>query len=277
MACRLQGYKAMSLTANKLSAPRKSGLLLLILLAAWLPGCTTVKITETPRAATEQLLLSTATDRALLTANLEMFAGKKVFLDPAYFDSYDSKYVLGTIRDAFSRAGAILVSAPSNSDAIIEARSGALATDSSTSLIGIPTLGVPVPLTGAITIPEIALYKSQKQNATAKIVLLAYAGPSGRHLYSSGSLTGKSYNNYYHAIGFSFHSTDIPELQKNLKNTEKYESWQADYTAQNFAPTNAPVSAPPTNSVAAINTTTNNAMLSNMNTNSPPATNNVTP
>lgn len=212
----------------------------LVLLTVWLPGCTTVKITEPARTATEQLLLSTAADRALRTADLGIFAGKRVYLDATYFDSYDSKYALGTIRDAISRAGAILAASPTNSDAIIEARSGALSTDSSDSLFGLPSIGIPIPLAGSVQTPEIAFYKAQRQYSTAKIVLLALDAPSGQHLYSSGPLVGKSYHNFYHLLGVTFYRTDLPEKQKNAVKAEEYQSWPADYTPQNFAVTNTP-------------------------------------
>ena len=47
---------------------------------------------HTRARGTEQLLLSTAADRATRAAGLEIFAGRKVFLDTRYFESYDSKY-----------------------------------------------------------------------------------------------------------------------------------------------------------------------------------------
>jgi hypothetical protein len=72
-------------------------------------GCTTMRQTDPARTATEQLLLSTAADRAVEYVTLAQFANKKVFLDTAYFDSYDSKYAIGAIRDALSRAGALLM------------------------------------------------------------------------------------------------------------------------------------------------------------------------
>src|SRR5581483_5601598 len=75
-------------------------------------GCTITKMTEPPRSASEQLLLSTAADRAIAKADLRRFADQKVFLDNTNFDSYDPKYVIGSIRDALSRAGALLVSSP---------------------------------------------------------------------------------------------------------------------------------------------------------------------
>lgn len=68
-----------------------------VLAAFLLGGCTTIKITEPPRTATEQLLLSTAADHALHSANLlGLFANRKVFLETAYFDSYDPNPILPT-------------------------------------------------------------------------------------------------------------------------------------------------------------------------------------
>src|SRR5271155_4705962 len=138
-------------------------------------GCAINNTTNPVRSATEQLLLSTAADHALQSANLKVFENRTVFLDTNYFDSYDSKYALGTIRDALSRAGAILEDSATNSDIIVEVRSGALSIDNSSFLIGIPSIGAPIPLTGAIQTPELAFYKSQKQHSVAKIALLAFA------------------------------------------------------------------------------------------------------
>src|ERR1700744_2503830 len=151
---------------------------LLIFGSFLLGGCVTNRTTDPARTATEQLLLSTAADRALQSANFTAFANQKVFLDTTYFDSYDSKYAIGTIRDALSRAGALLEDNVTNSDIIVEARSGALSIDSSVLLFGIPNMAVPVPLAGALQIPELAFYKSDKECSTAKIALLAFARKS---------------------------------------------------------------------------------------------------
>jgi hypothetical protein len=180
-------------------------------------GCVQVRQTDPARTATEQLLLSTAADRAVTNTPLSVFANKKVFLDTNYFESYDSKYAVGSIRDALSRAGAILVSANTNSEIIVEARSGALSTDDRTYLIGIPSSGLPIPLAGALSIPEIALYKSQKQFSTAKFALLAYDTHSSEHVFSSGSMVGKAHDNYVKIIFFGHHSTDVPEMAKAKK------------------------------------------------------------
>ena len=137
---------------------------ILLASASLFVGCVTNKNTVTPRSATEQLLISTAADHALSNTNaaLELFAGRHVFLDSSYFDSYDSKYVIGTIRDCLSRAGAYLVDNATNSDVVIEARSGALAINQSDTMFGIPAITIPVPLTGTVQTPEVAFYKAEK-------------------------------------------------------------------------------------------------------------------
>lgn len=212
---------------------------LLAFAALWLGGCVTNNTTAPARSATEQLLLSTATDRALRSANLAVLANRKVFLDATYFDSYDSKYVLGTIRDALSRAGALLQGDVKSSDIIVEARSGALSIDGSDLLFGIPNMGVPIPLAGAVQIPEVAFYKSDKQRSTAKIALLAFARESGSHIYSSGPLDGKSYDKHYKILFVSWIRTDVPEKQTRQKQAEKYQSWFPQYDVTNLPSANA--------------------------------------
>lgn len=175
-------------------------------------------MTNPPRSVTEQLLLSTAADRAVAHRDLSMFSGKKVYLDSTYFDSYDARYAMGAIRDALSSAGALLVDYVTNSDIIVQARSGGLSIDSSDSLVGIPKMGMPVPLSGALQIPEVAFWKSQKQRSIAKFALLAYENTSRQHVYSSGALMGQAYNNYYKLLGIiTWTSSDIPEKKKPKK------------------------------------------------------------
>ena len=220
--------------------PNMPYMLVVILISALLllVGCTTTKTTTPPRSATEQLLLSTATDHALQKTGLEIFAGRKVFLDTTYFDSYDSKYVLGTIRDALSRAGALVEDTPTNSDIILQARSGALSIDDLESMFGVPSLGVPVPLAGTVQTPEMAFYKSQTQRSVAKFALLAYDRQTAGHVYSSGPLAGKAYDKHARMLFISWHSTDVPELQSNPKKAQKYQTWFPQYDLTNMTATN---------------------------------------
>ena len=240
----------------------------IILVLAALPGggCASYKLTNPPRSATEQLLLSTAADRALASADLTMFAKKAVFLDTTYFDSYDSKYALGEIRDALSRAGALLEPDAKDADIIIEARAGALSTDSADTLIGIPNTGLPIPLAGTVSIPELAFYKSEKQFAYAKIALLAYANRSRAHIFSSGPLDGKSYNKYHKVLFVSRVFTDIPEKQTKAKKAEKYQSWFPQYDLA-IMPLPGSTTNPPSKNAPSTNAPSADVFA----TNSPPA------
>lgn len=187
----------------------------LVLFAA---GCAQSVTTNPPRSATEQLLLSTAADRAIARMSFESFAGKRVYCDTSYFDSYDSKYVMGAVRDALSRAGALLASDILKSDVIVELRSGAFSLDGNESLVGFPKTGAPVPLGGAVQLPELALYKSTKQDSVAKFAVLAYTTESRTNFYSSGPMIGKSYNHYYKLLGLvPWTRTDLPEKQRKAK------------------------------------------------------------
>lgn len=213
----------------------------LLLLITWLiAGCTSTKTTTTARTATEQLLLSTATDHALQDTGFEMFAGRKVYLDATYFDSYDPQYVLGTLRDALSRAGALLENIPSNSDFIVEARSGALAIDESDTMFGIPTIGIPVPLAGTVQTPEISFYKSARQRSSAKFALLAISRDSGAHVYSTGPLDGKSFDKHSRLFFISWHRTDVPEKYATAQAAKKYQTWFPQYDPLNLTATNPP-------------------------------------
>jgi hypothetical protein len=191
-----------------------------------LAGCTQTELTKPKRSAAEQLLISTAADRALAQADLSMVNGKKVFVEKEYFDSTDKEYVLGSIRDLISMHGGFLVQKIGDAELVIEPRSGALSIDSTSSIIGLPSTPTPIPFAGAVQIPEIALFKSEKQFSIAKLALLAYERDSGRHVASSGSLIGRANIRYYKFLGFiSFNKTTIPERKKQTKEQKERQGY----------------------------------------------------
>ncbi len=184
-----------------------------VLVLALGTGCVQTRITEPPRSGVEQLLLSTAADRSLRqAASLEIFKDKKTFVDGTYFDSYDKLYVLGSIRQILSESGALLVAEMKEAEIVVEPRSGALSTDSGSSLIGMPSIPMPIPLAGTFQTPELYLMKSQRLDSVAKLALFAIDQKSRQHVYSSGVMVGKARHRYYSFIGFiKITRTDIPE------------------------------------------------------------------
>jgi hypothetical protein len=122
--------------------------------------------------------------------------------------------------------GGFLVQKIDDAELVVEPRSGALSIDSTSSLIGLPSTPTPIPFAGAVQIPEVALYKSEKQFSIAKLALLAYERDSGRHVASSGSLIGRANIKYYKFLGFiSFNKTTIPERKKQTKQQKERQGY----------------------------------------------------
>src|SRR4051812_44527672 len=185
-------------------------------------GCTQTELTKPKRSATEQLLISTAADRALAQADLSMVAGKKVFVDRSYFDAEDEDYVVSEIRELITMRGGMLVREFEDADLIVEPRSGALSIDSTSWIIGLPSTPTPVPLVGTVQFPEIAIWKSDKQFSIAKLAMLAYERDSGKHVAATGPLIGRANIKYYKFLGvFSYNKTTVPERQKQTDEQKK--------------------------------------------------------
>ena len=179
-----------------------------------LAGCTSSNITEPKRSGIEQLLLSTAVDEALAEVELPDVQGEDVFIDTAYFESYDHPYVLGAIRALLNQNGARLKTKREDATLIVEPRSGALGTDSATSLLGIPEVPLLVPTTGGgATTPEISLYASHTFDTVSKLALLAYR-PDGENVFDTGPLVGKShFHKYTILLLLDLNFTNIPERE----------------------------------------------------------------
>ena len=217
--------KGKSMDGGVRTAYSFSSLALLVALTfstCFLAGCFSSRITDTSRTAIEQLLLSTAADRALSEVDLSLLEGRKVFLDASNFESNDKGYALGAIRDCLNSSGAFIVDDRKAADVIVEPRSGALAIDRDDSLFGVPTTRVPIPLTGVIDTPEIALFKKISQESTAKFGIHAYEKETGKHLVSKAPLVGTAYYNRWVILLFiSFRTTDIPEKRVSFDWLEK--------------------------------------------------------
>ena len=154
--------------------------LFLSLLAVSLCACNTTRQTLPGRSAREELLISAAADRAAdgLAGALSPVEGP-VYLDTSYLDAPDGKYAIAAIRAAVMRRGYRLTADRPKADAIVEVRSGALSIDQHKFLIGIPEFALPIPLTGAVSIPEIALYSVHEDQGVAKFAATEFKNDQG--------------------------------------------------------------------------------------------------
>ena len=199
------------------------GLVLLLGLAA---GCVNrQRMTEPVRSVGEQLLLSTAFDRALSELDLEAIGrlkGFKVYLSTVYLQTLDQEYLVGSLRDLLLSSGVLVVDDIAQAQMIVEVRSGANSLDSAAVTAGIAEdQALPNPITGApVALPELAFFKKQNNVSLTKIALVAYHADSREHIFSSGTLLGGAYDRHYQFLGLiRLRFTDVPELRaiKQLK------------------------------------------------------------
>jgi len=71
---------------------------LIIVLFAGLTGCATIRVTDPPRAATEQFLMSQAITSALSQLKLEALRDRKVWIETGYLTGAEQVIVNGEIR-----------------------------------------------------------------------------------------------------------------------------------------------------------------------------------
>jgi len=183
------------------------------------------RMTEPARSVGEQLLLSTAIDRALSELDMDAIGrlkGVNVHLSTNYLKTLDQEYLIGSLRDLFFANGVLVVDDPKESQIIVEARSGANSLDSAKVTAGIAEdQALPNPVTGApIALPEMAFFKKENNISVTKIALVAYKTDTREHVFSSGTLLGGAYDRHYQVLGLlRVRFTDVPELRalKQLK------------------------------------------------------------
>ncbi len=178
------------------------------LLVATLAGCTTVRDTLPPRSATEQLLISDAADRAAAQLTVGLRPATKVYLDSSDFEGYDSKYAIGAITEQVLLRNARLVPDRKSADVVVAIRAGALSVDQNDTLVGIPSISVPVPLAGTLTTPELALFAKHQYRGVAKFAATAYDADTGKIIAASGPSFGFSHRTHWVVLFLIAWNTD---------------------------------------------------------------------
>ncbi len=163
-----------------------------------LAGCVgDIRETTTLRTSTEQLLLSTAAERAIARLPFDSLgiAGRRVFIDDTRFSSYDKGYVLSALRHFLSARGVVLIEEVSDEpERVLELRNGALGINDASWGIGLPPLPLPIPQTTLTTqTPSLYLFYRDKQEGWAKLQLWVYDPDTRGYIASSGDLWGKAY------------------------------------------------------------------------------------
>jgi len=155
---------------------------------------------------TEQLLLSDSVDRAIDQLDLSPLAGRTVFLDTAYMQTFkgpnvyvNSDYIVSALRQKLTTTGCRLELNRTEADYILEARVGALGTDTMEVTYGIPSsngLGMAATAISGVpavpAIPEISVGKRNNMMGVSKVVVFAYHRDTGIPVWQSGAAVSRS-------------------------------------------------------------------------------------
>lgn len=148
-----------------------SGLCVLMLVGAVLTGCGSRAISNTPRTAIEQMLLSGAVDRALEKLDLPEMKGETVHVDFSNLKAYDAEYIKVATRARFAELGAVLVEKPEDAEFTAEVASGGLGIEYKSGMVGLPALPVPQ---ASIPMPELAAYRTVEQTGIMKLLIFIH-------------------------------------------------------------------------------------------------------
>jgi len=184
-------------------------LVLFLVVVLPLTGCITNRVTNPPRSATEQMVISSAADRAVRQLHFMLPPGTRVFLDVHNLTAAngdDARYVAAVVEDRLLLEGAALMPDAKSADVIVALRSSALAANYHKILIGLPSMGLPVPLAGTIETPEVAFYSWDDQKGVAQLAATSYGTRDGTLRSSTGSFTGVAKHNK-RVVLFIFSST----------------------------------------------------------------------
>ena len=177
---------------------------LAITLAGLLAGCVMARYqTETPRSATEQLLLAKAVENAVAALELPELGGKKVALESAALADGDMPYLLAALRDRLGAAGATVVPRDA-ADLVFELRAGSVGTVSRAGSFGIPELPVP----GGLVTPSIPFFATRKQRAYVELRVATYR-PDGTWVQTTGPVLERASFEVYQAFFLSIRRNDI--------------------------------------------------------------------
>ena len=210
---------------------------LCVVLLAWLllgaGGCATVRVTDSPRTADEEFLLTVAASRAVGQLSLDPLRGRTVFVVTEYdfatsqpynetfftnqvlSPSFADAFMVAELRARLLKVGARLATARDNADVILEVRTGALAINRTDFLLGIPSLAVAGTSAStlnnlALATPNLALYQSIRQDGYGSVAIVGYWRNTGDILVNSGPFVG--YTHRYDTLIFGYQLQPLGDI-----------------------------------------------------------------
>ncbi len=187
-------------------------------------SCATIRVTDPPRTATEQFLISVAATRAIDQLSATALRDRKVFIDPSYLfagvASNDQSFLLGELRAKLLSSGVRLVPNREDAQVVLEVRSGGLGIDRFEYLLGIPSIYLAGNSSGTpgnlpLLTPELSLLKNTRQRGFVSVAFVAYWNDTGELIASSGPFVGRTIREDFWFFGLG------PRTVGNIPPTER--------------------------------------------------------
>ena len=178
---------------NRTTSPLWTGLKVGVLVAPMLvAGCTAYRTTSPRGSAEQELLISTAADRAAEALAAQVPTGLTAWIDTEALSRREHPYAIGAIQDALLRRGVKLVGDRASAEAVVLPRAGMLSTDERSTLVGLPAL--PLPLAPGVVMPALSIFSQNKADGAAKFAASVYDAKSGKLIVSTDPSFGFSHH-----------------------------------------------------------------------------------
>ncbi len=175
-----------------------------------LSGCMTTKESDTSRTGVEQLLLSSATDKALDKVDFAPIARAKVFVDTQYLDCTDKNYVIVSLHQHLLRQQCLLVDKKDDADVVVEIGSGGVGTDRTDWFVGIPEIPLAPP--SPIMLPKMTLFNRTRSIGTAKLSVVALDVKTHQCVINAGYSLARSDQKDWNVMGMGSTQTgSVPQ------------------------------------------------------------------
>lgn len=126
------------------------------------------------------------------------------------------EFVQGELRDRLLQLGAGLVTDVEAAEIIVEARSPGLGIDDSRTMLGLPSIPLPIPGVGLFNTPELAVIDYKKQHGKAGLSITGIDAATGKHVFSVGPILGDAIHSDFRFIGLPLYK-NRKDLEKNWK------------------------------------------------------------
>lgn len=183
-----------------------------LLLAAGLfaAGCANTKDTTTSRSAVEQALMSQTARESIETLDsLQALAGMSYKIDDSRLVSADKDVILAQINQELLENG-LNQAKGDEADLTLMPYADYSAIDQGKYLIGIPSILLPAPGGGQVPLPEIALFKRDRQEGRNSIGLVATKDEDGSLAFSHDpEYAARYYTRYTVLFLINFNHSDL--------------------------------------------------------------------